>query len=58
MKMTSAELQRDYEQAVANRQRLANYYRKRAALNAVTGKPTYIKHSHRALIGAVKGFST
>lgn len=51
---TSSELQRIYEQAMANRRRMADYYRKRSALNTITGKPTYIKHSHRAIIGAAR----
>lgn len=48
----SIELQRKTEEALRNRRRLADYYRKRAALNAMTGKSTRIQYKHRALIGA------
>lgn len=52
MQTQSTETQRQAEQAMRNRRRLANYYRKRSAFNAITGKqPPVIPYRIRASMG-------
>lgn len=48
MKTTSTEVERAAWQAQRNRQDLRDYYRKRAALSALTGTPFRVpaKHAH------------
>lgn len=52
MNTKSTELQRKAEQAMRNRRSLADYYRKRRALSAITGKPQPVIPWHiRASMG-------